>query len=67
MINTTDGKRATFSVENGTPVKIEGDASFVAGAPGASQIGLELSSTTLRINNGYAGAKLIAFDYVLNG
>lgn len=59
VVNVTDHKRATFSVENGTPTKIEGDATIVAGAPGASQIGLELSSTTLRVNNGYAGAKLI--------
>jgi len=66
LINATDYKRATFSVEAGTPVKIEGDASFVAGSPGASQIGLELSSATLRVNNGYAGAKLIAIHAILN-
>ena len=65
VINATDYKRATFSIEAGVPVKIEGDASFVAGAPGANQIGVELSSTTLRINNGYGVAKLIAFTAIL--
>ena len=65
VVDTTNKRRAAFSVEAGTPTKIEGHAQFVAGAPGASEVGLELSSTTLQINNGSGGALLLtAFPFL---
>ena len=66
VINSTSGTSALFYVSNGTPTKIAGDAAIVAGAPGASQVGLELSSTTLRINNGYATSQSIAYHSFLS-
>jgi len=62
MLNDdANGDGALYHVGGGNVTKIGGSASFVAGAPGASQIGVAYNggATRYEIGNGYAGTRTI--------
>ena len=65
LVDLTNHRVARYSINAGVPTKDSGHSQFVAGAPGAGEVGLELSSTTLRVNNGSGGALLIAVNAML--
>lgn len=57
--DTTNGRVALYSVENGVTTKLSGHSQFVAAAPGAGEVGVYLSSTNIIINNNSGGALLL--------
>ncbi|MBI6912505.1 hypothetical protein N7613_00745 [Pseudomonas juntendi] len=59
LSDDTDGTGGVFWATAGVVTKIAGDANFVAGPAGASQIGLSYSAGNYRVGNGYPGAKNI--------
>lgn len=65
IVDLTNHRVARYSINAGVPTLDSGHAQFVAGAPGAGEVGVELSSTTLRVNNGSGGALLIAINAML--
>lgn len=65
IVDLTNHRVARYSINAGVPTKDSGHAQFVAGAPGAGEVGVELSSTTLRVNNNSGGALLIAINAML--
>lgn len=59
LANNANGDTALFLVGGGTVTKVAGAAEFVAGAAGASQIGVTYSSGNYFVGNGWATSQNI--------
>ena len=57
--DTTNGRVALYSVENGVTTKLSGHSQFVATAPGAGEVGVYLSGTAIIVDNNSGGALLL--------
>ncbi|WP_225786074.1 hypothetical protein [Pseudomonas sp. Marseille-P9655] len=64
LVDDSSGNFGLFFASGGTVTKIAGSADFVAGAAGASQIGLSYSAGNYQVGNGYAGTKNICIGTI---